>query len=161
MEACIIALPLTSARLTRRINPRRLGSGLPCGVTRLLVTEIPRPRVLLADDYPKILVALDRLLKPSCEVVGHVTDGSVLVDAITTFHPDVVVIDLFMPNVDFLTTYARLRQVAPETKIVVVTAADDDSIREQALQAGASAFVPKHRVVDDLLPAIQNCLGRV
>lgn len=123
------------------------------------MTQIARPRVLLADDYPKILVALDRLLKPSCEVVGHVTDGGALVDAITTLHPDVVVIDLFMPNVDFLTTYARLRQIAPELKIVVVTAEDDDSIREQALLAGASAFVPKDRVVDDLLPAIHSCVG--
>ena len=123
------------------------------------MAQITRPRVLLADDYDKILVALDRLLKPSCDVVGHVTDGSALVDAITTLHPDVVVVDLFMPNVDFLTTYAELRRVAPETKIVVVTAADDDSIRDQALQAGASAFVPKHRVVDDLLPAIQSCVG--
>ena len=122
------------------------------------MTQIARPRVVLADDYAKILVAIERLLKPSCDIVGHVSDGSTLVDAVAALRPDVVVVDLFMPNVDFLTTYARLRQVAPETKIVVVTAADDASIRDQALQAGASAFVPKHRLVDDLWPAIQRCV---
>jgi DNA-binding NarL/FixJ family response regulator len=126
---------------------------------RSLVTTV-RPRVLLADDYAKILVALDRLLKPTCDIVGQVTDGSALVDAVATLRPDVVVVDLFMPNVDFRTTYARLRQVAPEMKIVVVTAADDASIRDEALQAGASAFVPKHRLVDDLWPAIQSCVGQ-
>jgi DNA-binding NarL/FixJ family response regulator len=50
--------------------------------------------------------------------------------------------------------------VAPQTKIVVVTAADDESIKEQVLSAGASAFVTKPRVVDDLLPAIQRVLAK-
>jgi DNA-binding NarL/FixJ family response regulator len=120
------------------------------------VSEGPRPRVLLADDYAKILTALDRLLRPACDVVGHVTDGQALVEAVATLQPDVVVIDLFMPNVDPQRTYSEVKQAAPHTKIVVVTAADDESIRELALQAGASAFIPKYRLADDLLPAIQS-----
>lgn len=124
------------------------------------MTTNPRPRVLLADDYAKILVALDRLLTPACDVVGHVTDGKSLVEAVTTLQPDVVVIDLFMPNVDLQVTYSRITQLAPHTRIVVVTAADDPSIRNEVLKAGASAFVPKHRVVEELLPTIQNAIGQ-
>jgi DNA-binding NarL/FixJ family response regulator len=143
------------------MNERRcVGRGRSAETSeRTFVTESARPRVLLADDYAGILVALDRLLRPSCEVVAHVTDGSALLDTITTLQPDVVVVDLFMPNIDGLTTYSRIRQLAPQTKIVVVTAADDEFLREKALDAGASAFVPKPRVVEDLLPAIRSVIA--
>jgi two-component system, NarL family, response regulator NreC len=124
------------------------------------VTERPRPRVLLADDNLGILQAFGRLLRSSCEVVGRVSDGGELFDAITTLQPDVVILDLFMPKIEGLETYSRILQLAPRTKIVVVTAADDESIKEQVLSAGASAFVAKPRVVDDLLPAIQRVLAK-
>jgi DNA-binding NarL/FixJ family response regulator len=92
--------------------------------------------------------------------VGRVSDGDALIDAITTLQPDIVILDLFMPEIEGLETYSRILQVAPQTKIVVVTAADDESIKEQVLSAGASAFVTKPRVVDDLLPAIQRVLAK-
>ena len=124
------------------------------------MTKGERPRVLLADDNAGILVAFERLLSASCDVVGRVSDGDALIDAVTTLQPDVVVVDLFMPKIEGLGTYSHINQVAPRTKIVVVTAADDESIRENALRAGASAFVPKPRVVDDLLPAIQRVIAK-
>jgi DNA-binding NarL/FixJ family response regulator len=124
------------------------------------VTKSERPRVLLADDNAGILVAFDRLLSSSCDVVGRVSDGVALLDAVTALQPDVVIVDLFMPMIDGLETYSRIHRLAPRTKIVVVTAADDDSIRERALSAGASAFVPKPRVVDDLLPAIESVIAK-
>jgi DNA-binding NarL/FixJ family response regulator len=65
-----------------------------------------------------------------------------------------------MPMIDGLETYSRILRLVPQTKIVVVTAADDESIREKALSAGASAFVPKPRVVDDLLPAIRGVIAK-
>jgi DNA-binding NarL/FixJ family response regulator len=109
---------------------------------------------MLADDYAGILLALERLLKPSCDVVERITEGSTLIEAVARHRPDVVVIDLFMPGVDGPETYSRIRQVSPDTKIVVVTAADDESIRDMALRAGAAAFVPKPQVVHELLPVI-------
>ncbi len=124
------------------------------------MTESRRPRVLLADDNAGILLAFDRLLRSACDVVGRVSDGGALLDAATTLQPDVVVLDVFMPNIAGLETYSRILQLAPQTKIVVVTAADDESIKEQALSAGASAFVAKTRVVDELLPAIQRVLAK-
>jgi DNA-binding NarL/FixJ family response regulator len=124
------------------------------------VTKSERPRVLLADDNAGILVAFDRLLSSSCDVVGRVSDGVALIDAVTTLQPDVVVLDLFMPMIDGLEIYSHIHRVAPQAKIVVVTAADDESIRTQALSAGASAFVPKPRVVDDLLPTIQRVIAK-
>ena len=140
-----------------------LAAGLPAGINdpkRTFVIESRRPRVLLADDNAGILLAFDRLLRSSCDVVGRVSDGDALIDAITTLQPDIVILDLFMPEIEGLETYSRILQLAPQTKIVVVTAADDESIEEQVLSAGAAAFVTKPRVVDDLLPAIQRVLAK-
>ena len=120
----------------------------------MTLPESPRPRVMLADDYAGILLAFERLLQPSCDVVERITEGSILIEAVARHRPDVVVIDLFMPGVDGPEMYSRIRQASPDTKIVVVTAADDESIRDMALRAGAAAFVPKPRVVHELLPVI-------
>ena len=119
----------------------------------------PRPRVLLADDNAGILNAFERLLTPSCDVVGCVTDVGALFDAASRLQPDVIVVDLFMPTHDGLDTCRHLRGVMPHAKIVVVSGADDASTRTRVLKAGASAFVSKMKVVDDLLPAIQGAFA--
>ena len=115
-----------------------------------------RPRVLLADDDAGILNAFERLLTPSCDVVGCVTDIGALFDAASRLQPDVIVVDLFMPTHEGLETCRHLKGVIPQAKIVVVTGADDPATRTKALKAGASAFVSKMQAADDLLPAIQE-----
>ena len=116
----------------------------------------PRPRVLLADDDVRILSAFARLLSPSCDVVGRVTDVGALFDEAARLQPDVIVVDLFMPARDGLETCRRLKVEIPQTRIVVVSGADDASTRNKALHAGASAFVSKMQAADDLVPAIQE-----
>ena len=115
-----------------------------------------RPRVLLADDDAGILKAFERLLTPSCEVVGRVTRIGELVEAATRLRPDVVVVDLYMPTGSGLEACHHLREAVPRAKIIVVSGADDMRIRDEALLAGASAYVPKVRAAEDLLPAIQE-----
>jgi DNA-binding NarL/FixJ family response regulator len=119
----------------------------------------PRPRVLLADDYDALLVALGRLLAASCDVVGSVTDGLAVVDAAARLRPDVVVLDLNLPTMSGLEACRRIKEAVPLSKIVLITAADDDAVRERAFELGASAFVLKHRVVDELGPAIQQAFN--
>jgi DNA-binding NarL/FixJ family response regulator len=116
----------------------------------------PRPRVLLADDYNALLVALRRLLAPSCDVVGSVADGLAVVDAATRLRPDVTVLDLNLPTINGLEACRRIKAALPLSKVILITAADDDALRKTAFELGASAFVLKHRVVDDLGPAIQE-----
>jgi len=115
-----------------------------------------RPRVLLVDDDARILSAFERLLSPSCDVVGRVTDVDALFDEAARLQPDVIVVDLFMPARDGLETCRRLTVEIPQARIVVVSGADDGSTRNKALHAGASAFVSKMQVADDLVPAIQE-----
>ena len=61
-----------------------------------------RPRVLLADDYPDMVKAVSRLLALDCEIVGTVADGSVLLEAGQRLQPDVIVLDVNLPNVQSL-----------------------------------------------------------
>jgi DNA-binding NarL/FixJ family response regulator len=114
------------------------------------------PRVLLADDHAGILSALRRLLGPSCDVVGCVMDGAALLEAAARLKPDVIVIDIFMPKVNGLKACRLIREARPEANIVILTGSDDRSTRRRAFSAGASAFIPKHRMADDLLNAIHR-----
>jgi len=112
--------------------------------------------VLLVDDDARILSAFERLLSPSCDVVGRVTDVGALFDEATRLQPDVIVVDFFMPARDGLETCRQLKVVIPQARIVVVSGTDDASTRNKALRAGASAFVSKMQAADHLVPAIQE-----
>jgi len=68
-----------------------------------------RPRVLLADDYPDLVKAVSQLLALDCEIVGSVEDGSALLQAAQRLQPDVIVLDVNLPNVHSLRRAARSR----------------------------------------------------
>ena len=101
-----------------------------------------RPRVLLADDYPDIVKALSRLLSLDFEIVGSVTDGSALLETAQRLQPDVIVLDVHLPNVDALEACRELTRINPEMKVIMFTALDP-SAGQAFFQAGASAFVSK------------------
>jgi DNA-binding NarL/FixJ family response regulator len=118
------------------------------------MSQAPPRRVVLADDHVGVLTALRRLLAPWCEIVDQVTTGGAAVEAATRLHPDVVVLDISLADASGLVVCARIKQAVPQTRVVVLTAADDPQIRTRAFEAGASAFVLKHLVTHDLLEAI-------
>jgi DNA-binding NarL/FixJ family response regulator len=111
--------------------------------------------VLVADDHPEVSKAVCRLLALDCEVVGSVADGSALLEAAQRLQPDVVVLDMNLPNVDGLEACRQIRQVHPEMKVIVFTAMNDPEVRERSIASGAAAFVSKlgH---GDLLSAIRR-----
>jgi CheY-like chemotaxis protein len=103
-----------------------------------------RPRVVVADDHPSVLTAFGRLLRTSCDVVASVLDGHAAIEAVTTLRPDVLVIDLMLPDLNGLDVCRRIKLALPDTSVIIVTAFDDAHVRKIALRDGASAFVPKH-----------------
>jgi DNA-binding NarL/FixJ family response regulator len=122
---------------------------------------VARPRVLLADDYPRLIAAINRLLgEHACEVVGTATDGVQLLEEAVRLRPDVVLVDLFMPKLNGLDACVELGRVLPQAKVVVLTADADPELRRAALTAGASAVVDKLAIATDLLPAIAAAWGR-
>jgi len=118
-----------------------------------------RPRVLLADDHAGILRLMQRVLEPSCDVVGRVNTGSALLAETPKLRPDVVVLDVSLPDIDGLDVCRELKRATPQTKVVVLTAANDADIRQKAFSVGASAFVLKFLMADELIGAIEKALG--
>lgn len=118
------------------------------------------PRVVIADDHPTILAAFVRLLKPFCEVVAAVSCGHDAVETVIRLKPDLLVVDLMMPDFDGLEVCRRVRKTIPETAVVIVTAFVDTQIQTLALQEGAVAFVPKQQGGDTLVSTIQQILAR-
>ncbi len=114
-----------------------------------------RPRVLLAEDYPDMVKAVSRLLAADCEIVGTVADGSGLLEAAQRFQPDVIVLDVNLPNVQSLEACREIRRVNPTTKVIMFTAMADPAISQAFLRAGASAFVSK-LASEDLLSTIKR-----
>ena len=114
-----------------------------------------RPRVLLAEDYPDMVKAVSRLLALDCEIVGSVADGSALLEAVQRLQPDVIVLDVNLPNVHSLEACREIRRVNPTTKVIMFTAMEDPAVRQAFFENGASAFVSKVASVD-LLATIER-----
>ena len=115
-----------------------------------------RPRVVIADDHPSVLVAFSRMLQPCCEVVATVATGQEAIDAVRTLRPDILLVDLMLPDVDGLAVCRSLKVTVPETDVIIVTAFDDAQVESTAMQDGASAFVPKHSAAATLERTIQR-----
>ena len=120
----------------------------------MTTVRVSRPRVVLADDHPHVLGAFGRLLGYACEVVGSVSNGRDAIEAVTTLRPDVLVVDLMMPDMDGLEVCRQVKHATPETAVVIVTAFGDPEMQKVAFEAGASCFIPKHIAADTLEEAI-------
>jgi DNA-binding NarL/FixJ family response regulator len=123
------------------------------------VHAVTRHSVLLADDYPGVIAAYRRLLEPLFDIVGTATNGRAVLDAAITLEPDVIVLDLAMPQMNGLDACRFIKHAVPRTHIVFVTATDDPDIAEAAFHAGASAFVLKHAAALELPSAIRLALA--
>jgi DNA-binding NarL/FixJ family response regulator len=115
-----------------------------------------RPRVLLADDHPGIVTTLRRLLSPECDVVGVVSDGAEVAATAARLQPVVSVVDLNMPNASGLDVCRQIKRNDPGAKVILITALFDETIRNEALAAGASGFFLKFAPVDDLIVAVKR-----
>jgi DNA-binding NarL/FixJ family response regulator len=112
-------------------------------------------RILIADDHPLTREALSGLLAANgFDVVGQATDGADAVEQARALEPDLVLLDLTMPGMDGLTALPLIREAAPETAVVVLTAAEDDGNLLSAIRLGAAGYLlknePPERIVDFL-----------
>jgi DNA-binding NarL/FixJ family response regulator len=117
-----------------------------------------RPRVLLADDHQMLLDALKRVVEPRCEVVGMVSDGRALLTAAAKLHPDIVVLDIAMPQLNGLDAARHLKPALPKLKLIFMTMNEDPDLVGEAFRAGASAFLLKQAAAFELMEAIEKVL---
>jgi len=119
-----------------------------------------RPRVLLADDYPDIVKAVSRLLALDCEIVGSVADGSALLETAQRLQPDVIVLDVNIPNLNAVQACREITRANPDIKVIMFTVLDDPNAMQAFVEAGASAFVSKLRSGDLLSTIKRLCADR-
>ena len=118
----------------------------------------PTPiRLLIVDDHAVLRSGLRVLLnaQPDMEVVGEASDGAEAVAEALRLRPTVVLMDVAMSGESGLDATARIKQAAPEVKVLVLSMYDDESYLRRALEAGASGYALKRAADTDLLSAIR------
>jgi DNA-binding NarL/FixJ family response regulator len=117
-----------------------------------------RPRILLADDHEILVDGLSSVLEPQYEVVGTVLDGRALLEAAAKLLPDIIVLDIGMPELNGLDAGRQLKQTMPRLKLIFLTVNKDPYIVGEAFRAGASAFLLKQSAALELTDAIDQVL---
>ena len=118
-----------------------------------------RAAVLICDDHSLMSQGLKALLRPSFLAVGLVNDGSELLATIEDKKPDVVLLDLSMPNINGLELIPQIVEQAPDVKVLVVTMHVDRALADLAISSGAHGFIPKESSADELNEAIDQVLA--
>ena len=118
----------------------------------------PAPiRVLIVDDHAVVRTGLRVFLdlQPDLEVVGEAADGSEGVAMARRLEPDVILMDLLMPNMDGITAIGRIKAERPETEIVTMTSFIEEEKVTAALEAGASGYVLKDAEAEEVAAAVR------
>lgn len=115
-------------------------------------------RVVIAEDHTLIRQALVRMLQESkkIDVVGEAATGATAVSMTKRHKPDVLVLDVTMPEKDGLQALAELTQLHVPTKVLVLTMHEDEAHGVRAVRAGAAGFVRKSASMDELIGAIEK-----
>lgn len=114
-------------------------------------------RVVIADDHAIVRGGLEQLLSTADDLllVGTAADGEEVVEIVARERPDVVLMDLSMPNVDGVGATRRIVAANPDARVIVLTSFGDDRHIADALDAGAVGYMLKHAGPDELLDAIR------
>jgi DNA-binding NarL/FixJ family response regulator len=122
----------------------------------------PRPRILLADDHTMLLDAFVSLLEPHCEIVGTAVNGRRLVELALETNPEIIILDISMPELNGMDACAQLRVKLPDSRFIFLTVNEDPDIAAEAIGMGASAFLLKSSASAELMLAIESALaGRI
>jgi two-component system response regulator NreC len=115
-------------------------------------------RILLAEDHETVRAGLRLLIneQPDMEVVGEASNGRVAVERARELQPDVLVMDISMPDMNGLKATAKLQKICPHIKLLTLTRHTDDGYLQELLRAGVSGYVLKQSTSAELLRAVRT-----
>jgi len=119
-------------------------------------------KVLIADDHRLIVEGVRRALEEDggFEIVGEAANGSQVLPLVSQTRPDVVVLDLHMPQVDGLICLDQIRKRFPDTKVVILSVSTDERLIQSVLKRGASAYIVKSVNPIDIPAALRQAVDR-
>jgi DNA-binding NarL/FixJ family response regulator len=114
-------------------------------------------RVLIADDQELVRTGFRVIVnaEPDLEVIGEASDGRETIEAVGRLHPDVVLMDIRMPNLDGIEATRRITERDQATRVLILTTFDLDAYVYDALRAGASGFMLKDAGAEELVHAVR------
>jgi DNA-binding NarL/FixJ family response regulator len=114
-------------------------------------------RILLADDHEVVRRGLCALLQnqPGWEICGEATNGREAVEKAVKLNPDVVILDVGMPNLNGLEATRQIAKAKPQIRILILTLHDSDQLVQEVLNAGARGFLLKSDAARDLVTAVE------
>jgi len=117
-------------------------------------------KILIADDHAIVRAGLRALIhsEPTMELVGEATGGFEAIELVQKFQPNVLVLDLSMPDLDGIAVTKKIKPQFPDVRILVLTIHDDEALLKAALKAGASGYILKHAAETELISAIHAIL---
>ena len=118
-----------------------------------------RPRIFLADDHALLLEAFSKLLESKYDIVGTATDGRKMLALVTKLKPDVVLMDIAMPNLNGFDAGEKLKKLLPEIKLVFLTVNEDPDMVTEAFRIGANGYLLKDSAASELFQAIDAVLA--
>ena len=115
-------------------------------------------RIIIADDHPIVRDGLKKLLllEEDFEIVGEASDGREVLERVQELDPDVLLLDLRMPNLDGLSALQALQQTNKRTRVIVLTASEDKNEFVQAMKLGCSGIVLKQTAPDLIVKSIRK-----
>lgn len=115
-------------------------------------------RILIVDDHGIVREGLKSLLQnqSDMEVVGEGQDGQIAVELAEQLSPDVIIMDMSMPNLNGIEATRLILQHNPNTKVIILSMHSDSHIVKEILEAGASAYVLKSNLFDEMLRALET-----
>lgn len=116
-------------------------------------------KVFLADDHEAFLVRIANFLKPRFEVLAAFASGCALLDEVRRLTPDVVVLDITMPDMNGFEVAKMLRRMTQRMGIVFLTVHDDPDYVREAMDSGGDGYVVKSRMAIDLPEAIKAAVA--
>ena len=118
-----------------------------------------RTRVVIAEDHTLVREGMGQLLAAEFEVVGLVEDGRALVQAAESLQPDLVLLDISMPQLNGLEAARQVVRASPQTRLIFVTIHSDAAYVQAAFAAGAHGYVVKSEAASGLIAAMHEVLA--